>query len=68
MKTWLTVKEAAVVVGRHQSRIYRWIDSGQLASRVNGEGITEVLANAVLRIEPTVKRGRPRGSPTRKVG
>lgn len=66
MKEWVTVKEAATLVGRHAAQIYRWIDAGRLASRVNPNGVTEVLAKAVLRIEPTVRRGRPRGSAGRR--
>jgi hypothetical protein len=61
-REWITVREAAVLVGRHASRIYVWIDQGRLATRVNTDGYTEVLSRAVVRIESEVKRGRPRGS------
>lgn len=61
-KEWVTVKEAAMLVGRHTSRIYAWIDQGRLATRVNADGVTEVLSRATIRIESEVKRGRPRGS------
>jgi hypothetical protein len=59
-------REAAVLVGRHPSRIYAWIDAGLLATRTNADGVTEVLAKAVVRVESGVKRGRPKGSPTRR--
>ncbi|GGD33185.1 hypothetical protein GCM10010915_11980 [Microbacterium faecale] len=66
VKEWVTVKEAAALIGRHHSRIYRWIDDGRLATRTDANGITCVLAKAVVRIEPTVKRGRPRGSVSKR--
>jgi hypothetical protein len=66
VKEWITIAEAAVLVGRHRSRIYAWIDQGRLATRVNAEGVTEILAKAVRRIESEVKRGRPRGVPTKR--
>jgi len=60
-KEWVTAKEAAVLIGRHVSQVYRWIDAGRLATRTNAAGVTQVMSKAVLRIEPKVKRGRPRG-------
>ena len=66
MKEWITVAEAAILVGRHPSRIYAWIDQGRLATQVNPAGVTEVLSKAVRRIESEVRRGRPRGTPTRR--
>lgn len=60
-KEWVTVKEAAALIGRHASQVYRWIDAGHLASRVRADGVTVVLSKAVLRVEPSIKRGRPRG-------
>lgn len=62
LKEWVTVKEAAFLADRHVSRIYRWIDTGLLATRVNSAGVTQVLAKAVLRVEPSVRRGRPHGT------
>lgn len=61
-KEWVTAKEAAVLIGRHVSQVYRWIDAGRLATRVRPDGVTVVLSKAVLRIEPSVRRGRPRGT------
>lgn len=66
MKEWITIAAAAALVGRHPSRVYAWIDQGRLATRVNTEGVTEVLSKAILRVESEVKRGRPRGAPTRR--
>lgn len=64
-KEWVTAREAAALIGRHVSQVYRWIDGGRLATRVRADGVTVVLSKAVLRVEPTVKRGRPRGSVSR---
>jgi hypothetical protein len=65
-KEWVTVKEAALLVGKAPRTIYEWIENDRLATRLNSEGVTEVLSKAVIRIEPTVRRGRPRGIPTRR--
>lgn len=67
-KEWVTIREAAVLAGRHVSQIYRWIDAGRLATRVNATGVTQVMSKAILRIEPNVRRGRPRGTPTGRIG
>lgn len=63
-KEWVTVKEAATLANRHVSQVYRWIETGRLATRINVDGVTEVLRKSVLRIESEVRRGRPRGTPT----
>lgn len=65
MKHWVTVAEAAALVGRHPSRIYAWIDQGRLATQTNSDGVTEVLSKAVRRIEGEVRRGRPPGAASR---
>lgn len=57
---WVTVKVAAALVGKAPRTIYEWIENDRLATRRNSEGVLEVLSKAVVRIEPTVKRGRPR--------
>lgn len=64
-KEWVTIAEAAVLVGRDKRQIYRWIDRGRLATRTNVDGVTEVLSKAVTRVESEVKRGRPPGSVSR---
>lgn len=63
---WVTVKVAAVLAGRAVRTIYEWIEDDRLASRRNNDGVLEVLSKAVIRVEPTVRRGRPRGAPTRR--
>lgn len=63
---WVTVKVAAVLVGKAPRTIYEWIENDRLATRYNSEGVLEVPSKAVVRIEPTVRRGRPRGTPTRR--
>lgn len=63
---WVTVKIAAALVGKSPRTIYEWIENDRLAFRRNGNGVLEVLSKAVVRIEPTVRRGRPRGTPTRR--
>ncbi len=65
-KEWVTVKEAAVLVNKAPRTIYEWIEDDRLAFRRNADGVLEVLSKAVVRIEPTVRRGRPRGIPTRR--
>ncbi|WP_336633636.1 MULTISPECIES: helix-turn-helix domain-containing protein [unclassified Microbacterium] len=59
-REWITVKEAAALVGRDKRQIYRWIERDRLATRRNTDGILEVLSKAIVRVEKTVIRGRPR--------
>ncbi len=66
MKDWLTVKEAALVVGRHERNIYRWIEAGTLGSRTSAEGVLLVLSRDVARVESVTRRGRPKGSANRR--
>jgi hypothetical protein len=66
VKERLTVKEASVVVNRAPSRIYQWIGDGKLGSDTDVDGVTTVSRAELLRVEPTVRRGRPRGTPTRR--
>ena len=65
MKEWLTVIEAAFLVGRKKSSVYEWVKSGKLPSRVGVDGVTEVATQDVMRVEATVKRGRPVGTASR---
>ena len=67
MKEWVTVAEAAVLTGKSRRAIYEWIEDDKLAARII-DGKLHVLSKAALRVAPTIKRGRPRGVPTRKVG
>ncbi|WP_437582717.1 helix-turn-helix domain-containing protein [Paramicrobacterium sp. CJ85] len=66
MKEWVTVAEAAVLTGRSPRTIYEWIEDDRLAVRYDSENRMVVLSKAVIRIEPTIRRGRPRGKPTRR--
>lgn len=65
MKEWLTVAEAAVLVGRSQRSIYRWVESGSLGSRVEPDGSMRVRSADVRRAESVVRRGRPRDTASR---
>lgn len=65
MKDWLTVKEAALVVGRHERNIYRWIEAGRLTAHTDENGVLFVFSADVAKVEPLVKRGRPRGKASR---
>ena len=62
MKEWVTVAEAAALIGRHPSRVYAWIDAGELRFRHGADGQFEGRATQVRSIEGQKKRGRPRGS------
>jgi len=62
MKEWLTVAEAALVVGRHPRNVYRWIEKGILRSETAIDGSFRVPAKDVIRVESVTKRGRPKGS------
>lgn len=66
MREWITVKEAALLVGRAPRTIYEWIEDNRLPSRRNSAGVLEIPSTAVVRIEPTIRRGRPRGVATRR--
>jgi len=59
-KEWVTVAEAAILIGRDKRQVYRWIERDRLATRQNAAGVTEVLSKAIIRVEKTVRRGRPR--------
>ena len=65
MREWLTIQQAAFLVGRKKTSVYDWVKSGRLPSRVGVNGVTEVQSQEVLRVESSVKRGRPRGTASR---
>ncbi|MCU1408482.1 MAG: Exc1 protein [Microbacteriaceae bacterium] len=65
MKQWLTVQEAAYVVGRHPRKVYAWIQNGILKARKNEKGVYEVSAVDAQRVESVTKRGRPVGTASR---
>lgn len=60
MKEWLTIPEAAVLVGRDKSKVYGWIREGKLPKRRGVRGI-EVETRVLMEVEASVKRGRPPG-------
>lgn len=62
MKEWLSIPEAAALVGRDPSNVWRWVRSGKLRARTAGDGTMEVRREDALRVESSVKRGRPRGT------
>lgn len=66
MKEWLTIPEAATLVGRDKSNVWRWVRSGKLYARTASDGTLEVRRVDVLRVEADIKRGRPRGVATRR--
>lgn len=65
-KEWITVKEAAALTGRSTRAVYEWIQNGHLATIRDGENRTLVLSKATVRLAQTMRRGRPRGKPTRR--
>ena len=66
MSNWISIREAAILAGRAPQNIYTWINKGKLQSRRNAQGQLEVNGIDVLRVEATVKPGRPRGSVSRR--
>jgi hypothetical protein len=61
-QTWVTIPDAAILANRSPRTIYSWIDRGLLATRTNDSGQTVVQGTKVLALEPTIRRGRRRGS------
>lgn len=66
MTGWISIREAAILAGRAPQKIYAWIDKGHLTARRNAQGHLEVNGVDVLRVESTIKPGRPRGTVTRR--
>lgn len=50
-KEWLTVKEAATLLGRNVSNLYRWMKNETLPYRINADRTVEVNKFAVLEAE-----------------
>lgn len=63
MTEWVTVKEAAVLANRSRRAVYEWIEDKRLAVEYDSRGRMIVLRKSVIRIAPTVHRGRPRAVP-----
>lgn len=59
---WILVSDAAALVGRTEWTIYDWIRKGRVRSDLDTYGRTVVDGRHLLEVEPTVRRGRPRGS------
>lgn len=64
VREWLTVKEAAVLIGRDVSRIYRWIDTWELEHRKEGRTIL-VRTSHLREIEGMLHR-KPNARPTHR--
>lgn len=62
LNEWLSVSDAAVLVNRDKSAIYRWIRAGMLPTHRDARGRSYVQAQDVLRVESQQKLGRPTGS------
>lgn len=60
LPAWITVKVAALVVGKAERTAYRWIDRGLLATDTDGEGRTVVPSKAVGRGPRPEARAAPR--------
>ena len=62
MKLYLTVDEAAVLVGKDRSRIYRWLRSQELKEYPRGDGVTRVNREELVALASSKKPGRRAGS------
>lgn len=63
---WITVAEASIRTGRSKRTIYEWIQRDLLATSYDKAGIVHVLSKAVVRTAVSMRRGRPRGTATRR--
>ena len=59
-KEWLTVTEAAFLTQRHVSRIYRWIDTGEVKWSLDTKQTIVVSTADVMRVASVTKPGRPK--------
>ena len=64
-RQWVTVKQAAFLAGRSERAVYEWAQKDLLASTVI-DGKTYVPPKAAFQLGQKLKRGRPRGVPTRR--
>lgn len=62
MSEWISIAEAARIVGRNPSQLYRWVEKGILRATVNAHGVMEVSGQDALKVESVTKRGRPKGT------
>lgn len=65
IKEWLTIPQAALLVGRKKTAVYDWVKDGRLPARIGVNGVKLVASKDALRVESTVKRGRPAGTASR---
>lgn len=47
-KEWLTLKEAAQLIGRHVSNLYRWTSNGTLPYEYGDDGRTMIVHKSKL--------------------
>jgi len=57
---WVTVAQAADLIGRTQRSVYYWIDGLKLTTRKNDDGVMTIRYGALLTAEAKIRRGRPR--------
>lgn len=62
--TLLTIIEAAMITNRKKSAIYAWIADGRLASVIDIDGVRKVDGKALMAVEASIRRGRPKGTAT----
>lgn len=62
MKLYLTVDEAALLVGKDRSRIYRWLRGGELKDYPRGDSVTRVNREELVALAASKKPGRRVGS------
>lgn len=53
---WLTIKEAAALVQRDISRVYRWVREGRMVSEERSTGVIVVRRVEVLELESRMRR------------
>lgn len=63
--TWVTVAEAEILTGRGKSTIYRLIERDGVPTQDSTAGMLVNLPR-LRQIIANKKRGRPKGSPTRR--
>lgn len=65
IRSWLTVKQAAFVVGRSVTQIYAWIEAGKVIVQIDAKGLKLVQRMSLMRAESETKRGRPKSAARR---
>lgn len=64
-RTWVTVAEAELLTGRGKSTIYRLIDKDRVPTQDSTAGMLVDLPR-LRQVIANKKRGRPKGTPTRR--